>query len=141
MTKDQFITTVETKTNFIKWASVPVLIEKVGDIEKWMGIAYIRTPDGTNTYQVWFMVDVATGEATWQNQDQMSPEKNISEVKMSALENYLKTTFPAYFILRADLKNNWAEADVYAVSGTDLALSKVLVYKQGANPITHKKVI
>ena len=141
MTKAQFIASVEAKTQFIKWAQVPALVEKLGDVEKWMGVAYITTPDGTNTYNVWFLVDSATDTATWQNQDTMEPKKNTNEVKLDALKAYLKATFAGYFIGRVDLENNWAEADVYTVSGADLTKSTVLVFKHGTNPITHRKVV
>jgi hypothetical protein len=141
MTTAQFITAIEAKPQFRKWAMVPRSVEKIGDIEKWNGIAYITTPDGTNTYNVWFMVDTATGEASWQNLDTMEPEKNATEVKRLALEAYLKATFAGYFINRADYVNNWAEADVFTVSGQDLAKSTVLVFKQGSNPIAHRKIV
>jgi hypothetical protein len=141
MTKEQFITAVEAKPNFIKWALVPALAETIGDIEKWRGVAYISTPDGTNTFNVWFIVDTETGEATWQNVDTLEPDKNTSAAKEKAFANYLASTFVAYFVNRSDLVNNWAEADVYEVSGQDLAKSTVLVFKQGSNPITHRKII
>lgn len=141
MTKAQFITAVEAKPQFIKWAAAPSAIEKIGDIEKWLGVAYITTPDGTNTFNVWFIVDTATDTATWQNIDTMEPEKNATAVKEAALKTYLKANFAGFFINRMDLDNNWAEADVYAISGTDLAKSTVLVFKQGTNPIAHRKVV
>jgi hypothetical protein len=141
MTKAQFIAAVEAKPQFIKWAQLPVVVETLGDVEKHHGVAFITTPDGTNTYNVWFMVDTATGEATWQQFDTMTPEANQGTQKQQALENYLKANFAGYFVNRADLTNNWAEADVYTVSGADLAKSTILVYKQGSNPITHRKVV
>lgn len=141
MTKEQFIADLETKPQFIKWAKVPLMAEKIGEIEKWNGIAYITTPDGTNTFNVWFIVDAATNEATWQQQDTLEPEKNVNEAKMVALTGYLKATFSAYFILRTDLPNNWAEADVYTVSGSDLAKSTVMVFQVGTDPITHLKIV
>lgn len=141
MTKAQFIAAVEAKPLFIKWAQAPIKMETIGEIEKWNGIAYITTPDGANTYNVWFVVDTATGEATWQNQDTLEPEKNTVNTKYNALMNYLKANFAAFFITRSDLENNWAEAEVFTVSGSDLAKSTVLVYKQGGNPIAHKKIV
>lgn len=140
-TKTQFVTTIETKPQFLKWAKVPELMETIGDVEKWNGLAYVTTPDGTNSVNVWFMVDKVTGLATWQQQDTLEPEKNANEVKMKALTDYLKVTFAGYFILRTDLPNNWAEADVYTITGADLTKSTVLVFKLGANPITHRKII
>jgi hypothetical protein len=139
MTTAQFIAAVEAKPQFIKWAVAPAVAETIGDVEKWHGVAYITTPDGTNTYNVWFMVD--GGEATWQQFDTMTPEANANDGKRSALEAYLESTFVAYFVLRIDYTHNWAEADVYAISGADLAKSTVLVYKQGTNPIAHRKVV
>lgn len=141
MTTAQFITAVEAKPQFIKWAKVPAAVETLGDIQKWNGVAFITTPDGTNTYNVWFIVDTTTGEATWQNLDTMEPEKNTVAVKEAALKAYLKANFAGYFILRADLDNNWAEAEVFTVSGADLAKSTVLVFKQGTNPIAHRKIV
>ena len=141
MTKDAFVATIATKPQFIKWAKAPVAIETLGGIEKWHGIAYINTGDGTNTYNVYFMVDTATGEATWQQNDPLQPENNAATAKEKALEAYLKANFAAHFVNRFDLNNNWAEATVYTISGADLAKSTVLVFKQGANPITHRKVV
>lgn len=141
MTKQDFIASVEAKPQFIKWAQVPVLAEAIGTIEKWHGLAYITTDDGTNIFNVWFMVDTTTGEASWQQLDTLEPSKNTIATKENALKTYLKSNFAGYFINRADLDNNWAEADVYEVSGSDLAKSTVLVFKQGTNPITHRKII
>lgn len=141
MTKSEFITSVEAKQNFIKWAQVPTTVETVGAIEKCYGVAYITTPDGTNLFNVWFLNDTATNTATWQNQDTLSPEKNSDTVKLAALETYLKANFQAYFITKFDLVNNWAEAMVFQTSGADLARGSVLVFKVGNNPIAHKKIV
>ena len=141
MTTAQFIAAVEAKPQFVKWASEAVNVETIGGIEKHMRIAYINTPDGTNLMQVWYIVDSATGNTTWQTGDTIEPEKNTVNVKFNALKAYLKATFAAHFVGRTDLDNNWAEADVYTVSGADLAKSTVLVYKIGNNPITHKKIV
>lgn len=141
MTTAQSITAIEAKPHFIKWAQVPQMAEKLGDVEKWHGIAYISTPDGTNTYNVWFMNDTATNTATWQQQDMLNPEANTASAKETALKTYLKANFAGFFINRADLENNWAEAEVFTVSGQDLAKSTVLVFKQGSNPIAHRKIV
>lgn len=141
MTKEQFIASVEAKPQFIKWAVVPQLVETINGIETWHGRPYHTTPDGTNIFNVWFHVDTATGEATWQNRDNMDAANNTNEKKLNALNTYMKTNFAGFFINRVDLDNNWAEADVYVVSGADLAKSTVLVFKNGPNPITHRKVV
>ena len=162
MTKQEFITAVEAKPNFIKWAVEPKMVEAFGSydtgetisdedgktspviepaIEKWNGQALIATPDGKNVFQVWFIVDNEADEATWQNADQLDPEENAVAKKQAALEAYLASNFAGYFVNRADLENLWAEADVYEVSGQDLSKSTVLVFKKGSNPITHRVIV
>ncbi len=144
MTKQEFISSVEAKPNFIKWAQVPQLIETLGDVQKWNGIAFITTDEGfTNTFNVWFMVDTATGNATWQNIDTLEPSNNATQASVDALTGYMKANFVAYFLVpgKVDVKNKWAEAEVFQVSGSDLTKKTILVYKQGANPITHKVIV
>lgn len=140
MTKDAFVAAIATEPNFLKWVQIPVLIETIGDVEKWHGIVYRSTLDGTNTEHVYFMVDKATGDATWQTQNTLSTVKNTNEARIDKLEKYLKQNFFAYRVVFVDPDNFWAEAEVYT-DGVDLTKSKVLVYKAGANPITHKKVV
>lgn len=142
MTKAQFIASVEAKPNFLKWAQPPILKETVGDIEKWHSVVYIAMPDGTNLFNVWFLVDNKTGEAAWQNFDGVEPEKNVAGVKSDALRAYLKANFNAYFIEnnKIDLTNNWALATVYTSSAGKLLQKTVLVFKQGANPVSHLDV-
>jgi len=144
MTKADFIASVEAKPNFIKWAKLPEVAERIGDVEKWNGIAYINTTEGyTNTFNVWFIVDTATGNATWQTIDTLEPNKNATQVAINALTTYLKSNFAAYFLIpgKADVVNKWAEAEVFIVSGNDLVRKNVIVYKQGTNPITHKVIV
>lgn len=139
MTKDAFVASIATEPNFLKWAQAPALVETIGDIEKWSGIVYKTTPDGTNTEHVFFMVDKITGEATWQNQNQLSTVKNSTESRMDRLVKYLGQTFFGYHITMIDPQNNWAEADIYT-DGATITKSKVFVYKKGANPVTHKAI-
>lgn len=141
MTRQEFITAIEAKSTFIKWAEAPALQETIGDIEKWRGSAFVITDDGRNVVNVWFVVDTATGEAFWQNSDTLEPEANTFATKQAFLEKYLKTNFNAYFVNRSDLANNWAEADVYTLTAGNLVKKTVMVYKIGNNPIAHKDVI
>lgn len=141
MTKSQFIASVEAKSIFKSWAKAPEIKEKIGDIEKWNGVAYISTPNGVNLFDVWFIWDSVKDEAYWQNQDTLEPEKNTESVKLKALETYLKNNFNAYFLGRVDIVNNWAEADVYTLTTGKLVKKAVIVYKQGTNPISHLDVI
>lgn len=141
MTKAEFITSIEAKPNFIKWAKAPTVVETIGEIEKWNGLAYVTTADGKNTVNVWFMVDTITGDADWQTQDTLEPEKNTLTTKQRSLEAYLKANFNAFFIGRIDFENNWAEADVYKITNGKLVKSTVLVYKDNSNVVTHVDII
>lgn len=141
MTQAQFIAAVEAKPQFVKWAADPIKKEVIGDIEKWHGRAFITTPDGVNVFEVWFIVDTATGEANWQNQDTLEPEQNTDVKKLTALENYLKANFDAYFVVNTDLANNWAEAEVFKLTTGKLVRSNVMVFKKGANPISHLEIV
>lgn len=138
MTTAQFIAAVEAKPQFIKWATVPIMVEQVGLIQKWNGVAFINTTDGTNLFNVSFLVDDAEN-ATWQNLDTLTDANNTNTSKQIALATYLKTNFDAYFIERTDFENNWAIATVYKAGGAPVTLTKstVLVYKKGTNPIAH----
>ena len=140
MTKEEFKTAVEAKPNFIKWAKAPAVNvlngqpEVYGDIEKHHGLAYISTPDGTNTYNVWFMVDTATGEATWQSHDTMEPEKNTADAKLKVLNDYIDANFVGGFVIRMNLDENYAEAEVYEAG---IGRKTILVYKPQGQAVTH----
>lgn len=141
MTKEQFITSVEEKPRFIKWVSQPSLVSTIGDIQRWAGKAYTSTPDGNHIDEVSFFVDALTGDTVWAGSNQIAPDENSIAKKYNALKTYLNANFAAYFIGRTDLENNWVEADVFIVSGADLSKSTVLVFKNGNNPIAHKKIV
>lgn len=141
MNKQEFITAVEAKPNFIKWAQTPIVKETVGTIEHHHGRAYISTNDGTQVFNVWFFVDTETGEANWQNQDTLDPDNNANPAKTKALENYLTATFDAFFITKLDLVHNWAEAEVYKLAAGKLSKTTILVFKKGSNPINHLEVV
>ena len=141
MTKLQFIESVEVKPNFLKWAGVETLIED-GLLRKYRRDAFVTTPDGfRNIVQVWYIEDTETGDTTFQNYDTLTPAENTSTKAQAALSAYLKATFAAYRLLWADLENNFAEAEVFSITGNDLARSKVLVFKVGSNPITHRVIV
>lgn len=142
MTSQEFITSIEAKPLFIKWAEFPTVKEVIGTIQKWEGKAYINTGAGRNIFSVWFVEDTETNEAFWQNQDQLQPETNPLPTKQTALENYLKANFDAYFLTsKLDLVNNWAEAEVLIFAAGKLTRKNVLVFKRGNNPITHLEII
>jgi len=141
MTKSQFIASVEAKPNFIKWLGAETIAESIGGVNKIFRSALVSTSEGfTNIFQVWYIEDTATGETTFQNVDTLTPTENAAAKKQAALEAYLTSTFSAFRILWSDTDRNWAEAEAFAVSGQDLVRSKVLVFKIGNNPITHRVI-
>lgn len=141
MTKSQFLASVEAKPNFIKWLTDEVIVETVGGVRKCRRDALITSESGfLNTFQVWYIEDTATNETTFQNVDTLTPAENASAKRQKSLEDYLVANFSAFRVLWSDLDRNYAEAEVFAVSGADLVRSKVLVFKTGTNPITHRTI-
>lgn len=141
MTKSSFIATVEAKPNFIKWLGDEVLVETIGTARKYRRDALITSDAGfPNVFQVWYIEDTATGDTNFQNVDTLTPTENAVQKKQDALTAYLKANFNAFRLIWTDLDNTFAEAEVFATAGADLTRSKVLVYKIGANPITHKLI-
>lgn len=141
MTKTEFIAAIETKPQFVKWAKLPELSETFGDVQRWQGLALTNVSEGSALKNIVFAWDSVTDVATWWAGDAIEPEKNSTQIKLNALTNYLKGNFLAFFVTRTDIVNSWAEADVFTVSGQDVAKSSVIVYKSGNNPITHAKII
>lgn len=139
MTKTEFYAAIEAKPNFVKWVSDEVTAEATGDVKKNFRQALITTPDGRNVIPVFSIEDIVTGEVTFQNIDTLTPEENTVVKKELALLNYLKANFFAYFMIRTDLDNSWAEVEVFT-DGTQLTRSRILVYKKAGNPITHKTI-
>lgn len=135
MTLAEFYTNVENTPSFIKWVDEAVEIEARGNVKKMRRDALVNTKDGKNIVGIWFIDN--DGDVAWQTTNTLEPKENTTQKKQAALEAYLSAQFNAYFINRADLDNNWAEADVYTVKSGVLEKSVVLVFKRGNNPISH----
>ena len=147
MTKQELQTKVENKKGFHSIIKDDLAPDNVaGDpIEKRFFYVNHTNADGTmgKTF-VYYLHDTENDEAWFYNVETESvdaKEPNTEQKKLNALQNYLGSTFAGFFINRFDLENNWAEADVYEVSGQDLTKSTVLVFKKGSSAITHRKVV
>lgn len=147
MTKAQFITAVQGKTGFGSIIQDNLAPDNLaGDVieKRYLYINTVNT-DGTagKTY-VYYTLDTQADVASFYN---VAPDsfdtKGVSPdgAKLNALTAYLKANFNAYFIGRIDFANNWAEADVFTLTTGKLVKKAVIVFKQGANPITHLDVI
>jgi len=119
-----------------------IIVETQGDYQKGHFTTIIMEPQGGRNFRpIWFIRNTVTDETGYQTANTLDPTKNLTKIKQAVLTNYLETNFEAYFIERLDFVNNWAEATVYEVATNDLSMSKVLVYKKGTNPVTHKKIV
>ena len=147
MTKQELLTKVQAKVGFhsiIKDVLAPD--HEAGDpIEKrYLYINHLNA-DGTmgKTY-VFYNFDEANNLAWFYNVETEALDNKAigaDQIKLNALTAYLKANFNAYFVNRFDLSNNWAEADTYKLEASKLTKKAVIVYKQGANPISHLEVV
>lgn len=147
MTKAQFISAVQAKKGFVSIIKDALAPDHINDdpIEKRYLYINHTNADGTmgKTY-VYYLHDVANDAASFYNVETEAldiKEPNTENKKYLALRAYLKANFAAFFLVNHDLDNNWAEAEVFTLSGSDLTRSRVIVYKQGSNPIAHKKIV
>lgn len=147
MTKAQLKTQIESKKGFHSIIADEISPDNVqGDpIEKRYFYVNHTNADGTmgKTF-MYYLHDTANDVATFFN-DEIEAldarEATANEKKIQALTNYLKANFNAYFVIRIDTTNNWAEADVFKLSSGNLVASKVMVFKTGNNPISHLNIV
>ena len=147
MTKAQLQTAVEAKKGFKSIIEDKVAPDNIsGDpIEKRFFHVNHTNGDGTagKTF-LYYLHDTKNDEAWFYNVETESvdsKEPNADQKKLTALEAYLKVNFDAYFSIRADLVNNWTEADVFKLTAGKLVSSKVMVFKKGSSPISHLTIV
>lgn len=147
MKKADLLTAVQGKKGFHSIVEDKLAPDNIqGDpIEKrFLYVNHLNTDGTMGKTFIYYLYDTATDDAWFYNKENESVdtgEPNSEQKKLNALMNYLASNFNAYFVERYDLNNNWAEADVYTLSAGKLQKKKVLVFKQGANPISHLDVV
>jgi hypothetical protein len=146
MDKEGLIAQLKSKNGFMSILEDSLSSDsKSADIEKRYMLVEHQNADGTvGTTSVYYLFNTKTGEAKFYNivpNSFDSRETSPDMVKQQALEAYLKAKYNAYFIGRTDFVNNWAEADVFTLTTGKLVKKKVLVYKQGVNPIADIDVV
>lgn len=148
MNKADLITKVGSKTGFVRVISdvlAPDNIPNQDLLDKKILKVEHTNSDGTKgVTNVYYLEDKASGDVAFYNQEpQVFDQRAVSldAQKQEALETYLKANFNAHFINRVDFDNNWAEADTYTLEGGSLTKKTVLVFKDGANPISHLVVV
>lgn len=147
MTKQELITKVENKVGFLSIVQDALAPDNIpGDpiSKRYLYINHTNA-DGTmgKTY-VYYLWDTVNDVASFYNVETEAldvKEPSTDQKKLDSFKIYLGTNFSAYFILRSDLQNNWVEADVFTVTGSDLTKSTVLAIKNGTNPINHRKIV
>lgn len=147
MKKAQLKAQLETKKGFLSIVKDDVAPDNVaGDpIQKRFFYLNHVNADGTagKTF-VYYLHNTETDDAWFYNQEIESvdmKEASSEQKKLTALENYLKANFDAYFVIRYDLNNLWAEADALKLTNGSLVASKVLVFKKGTSPIAHLTIV
>lgn len=147
MTKQQLLDAVAAKKGFHSIIEDRVAPDNIqGDtIEKRFLYVNHTNADGTmgKTF-VYYLLDTANDVASFYNVEPESvdiKEPSVGQKKLDALENYLSSNFDAFFVVRYDLKNNWAEADTFKLSAGKLIAMKIIVFKKGNNPINHLEII
>ena len=147
MKKTDFLTKVQSITGFV---SVLKDIEtqdniKESDIEKRQLSIEHTNKDGTaGVTSVFYLENKKTGEVRFYNDEPKSFEKDaVSDEakKQQSLEAYLTGKYQAFFVNRIDIKNLWAEADVYQIENGKLRKKTVVVYKKGGEKVSDVDVI
>ena len=150
MLKQDLIAKIQAKVGFKDIISDELApdspdVTETNKIEKrFFKVATINADDTAGITFVFYLFDTVTGEAWFYNVEPEAvdiKEPNTDQKKLDALQAYLKANFDAYFTLRWDLVNNWAEADTYKVESGALKAQKVMVFKRGTNPITHLNIV
>jgi len=147
MTKQELQTAVEAKKGFLSIIKDELAPDHVPNdpIEKRFFYVNHTNTDGTagKTF-IFYLHDTVNDTAWFYNAETESvdtKEPTTEQKKLDALQSYLKSTFSAFFIIRCDLTNNWAEADTFTLVSGKLAAKKVLVFKVGTNPINHLEIV
>lgn len=149
MTKQEFLAKVASKPGFHSIISDEFGKDhRIGDpIEQRCLYLNHTNGDGTmgKTY-VYYIYDTANDVASFWNQEVEAfdmKEVNTLQKKVNALEAYLKANFDAYFLIpeKVDIINNWAEGEAFTLNAGKLTRKKVLVFKKGANPISHLEIV
>lgn len=147
MVKAELQAKLEAKQGFVSIIKDDVAPDNVsGDVveKRFFYVNHVNADGTAGKTFVYYLHNTETDEAWFYNVETEAvdtKEPTTEQKKLDALQAYMKANFAAFFVLRFDLENNWAEADVFEVSGTDLAKSSVLVFKLGTNPITHRKIV
>ena len=140
MTKQQFLAAVEAKQGFHSIIKDELASDHVPSdpIEKRFLYVNHTNADGTMGKKfVYYLYDTVNDIASFYNvEEELDLKKLPTKVEqLKALEAYLAGKYQAYFVIRYDLDQKVAEADVFELENSTLTKKRVLVFKKGTNPI------
>lgn len=141
-TKQEFIAEVLAEPNVIELLpNTDQVDETVGDYEKGRFYVLLNEEQGGKNFRaVWYIRNTQTDETTYQTANTINLKKNNIDAKLDALEKYCNANFLAHRVVEFT-GANWAEVEVYEMTDPTITKKKVVVYKTGNNPITHKELI
>ena len=149
MLKQDLITKIQGKVGFkgiISDELAPDSPDVTGanKVEKrFFKVATINADSTAGITFVFYLLDTVTDEAWFYNVEPESvdiKEPNTDQKKLDALQAYLTANFDAFFLIRWDMTRNWAEVDTFKLNAGTLKAQKVIVFKKGANPISHLNI-
>lgn len=145
MTKSQLLTAVQGKAGYVATIADTLAPDSVGAKQKRFLTVETLNADGTKGItNVFYIHDTGTDEAWFYNVEPIAFDKAVVSVGAQAekaLNDYCKATFDAFFVSRVDGVNKWAEVQAFVLNAGNLEKKNVLVFKKGANPITHLNVV
>lgn len=147
MTKAELLTAVEGKTGYVATLADTLALDSIGTKQKRFLVVETLNADGTKGItNVFYVHDTQTDEAWFYNVEPVGFQKESKSLEaqaVGAIENYCKTNFNAHFLLRdrIDAVNKWAVVEVYTLNTGKLEKKNIMVFKQGANPITHLEIV
>lgn len=149
MKKEDLLVAVRSKKGFVRIIADEVAQDDIKTDEnlnkRYLTVEHRNTNGTAGITYVFYMHKVDTDDAYFYNHEPENLDANEETVeikRLRRLEEFLAGKYAAYFIGRYDLKNFWAEADVYTSDvNNKLTKKSVIVAKRGTNPIADQDVI
>lgn len=135
MTKQQFIDSVLAESNVLEVVTDSDVVHKTAGTWELGKFDVVMTTEhgGKDIRSVSYVRNVSTGDTEYQNLNSVNRNKNLNEVKIKILTDYIHSTFLGGRVTYTDLDNNYAEAVVFDTTGE----KKVWIYKPDGQPLTH----
>ena len=140
MKKTELLAAVGAKKGFVRIVSDKETSDNIPNnpVRKMQLVVEHTNTDGTaGITNVFYLHNTNNDEAKFYNQEPEAFDNNEPSAelkKLKVLENYINANFIGGFVVRSNLGENYAEADVYEAG---VGRKTVLIYKPDGQPITH----